>query len=799
MKRRNKIYTGAAVAALLMGTAVAVPQTIIPQAAITASAANTISCGDWDYEEIDSVPGTAKLIKYNGNEEYVLIPEAIDGHTVTQLGSGLFQKNTSITKVAIPRGITEIPSHCFWGATNLESVAIPQGVKKIGFRAFSYTPKLDSVTLSTVCEEIGYGAFDRSGISYISIPSATLIGDYAFSDCKNLKSITLPNNLKTLNRCAFQGCTKLESVSLPESLTCISSYLFANCESLKVITLPNNLKTINNNAFGGCINLESVTFNNGLEEIGDSAFERCSALTNITIPESLKSISGCCFSESGLTEFESQGAITIKCSAFTGANNLTKVTLSGKEVLEPGAFSHCENLSNLVVPISGNLDWSYNAFDGCENLFYINNKEVNCSYSKEKNDMVFDRNDLYPFIHKYFNASTKVGFVDKYVKKYCEGVVNEVVKPGMSKLQIAKALHDWVIAKVNYEENDDKLYAPKNHCDVSIFLNDQTVCDGYARGYSLLMEEAGFDPSYHSNNIHAWNKIKIDDMYFYVDTCWDDTGDSKRKKYEWFMLTGKEVIQKEGVDHSGANTIEPLTEIPMGDLNMDKVVNEADVKLMKKELETPGSLNEKQLILADLDFNGTIDGNDSYLLDKKYADRFDLNGDGEANNIDWALRQFILTTYIKVPNGITSRADNNNDGVVNSKDAKEMRYYLDKYCNGTTTPYYRMGDLNLDGTVDKNDLIAFQEYGNNHISFKANTKLADLNCDGLPDEDDYKILKELTKYQLGDVDFSGTVDSTDIELIKKHIAKSELLPNKAHWYADLNGDGAIDDKDLAMI
>ena len=54
------------------------------------------------------------------------------------------------------------------------------------------------------------------------------------------------------------------------------------------------------------------------------------------------------------------------------------------------------------------------------------------------------------------------------------------------------------------------------------------------------------------------------------------------------------------------------------------------------------------------------------------------------------------------------KADNNNDGLIDSKDVKEMRYYLKKYCNQESNEYYRMGDLNLDGTVDKNDLIALQ-------------------------------------------------------------------------------------------
>lgn len=754
MKRRNKIYTGAAIAALLMGTAAAVPQTVLPNATITASAAatirETISGVTYDF---NSSTHTATIAGIDASIESFTTPEKVTydniEYDVTAIRDYALISNSNLKTLTITSNIKSLGISCFSNCDKLETVTII-GTPKIKRCAFEGCKALKNVTLDTNMAELGEKMFSCcESLKTITLPpELTLINCGAFSECTSLSSISIPESVETIDSFAFSGCTALKAIKLPNKLQKLENYAFQNCSLLKNISIPEKVEAISTGVFKECTALNNVTLNNGLKTIGESVFEGCSALTSITIPKSVETIS-------------------------------------------KGAFIDCANLSNINLTISNNLNLYYNSFDNCPKLLSINNKEVNCSYNKEKKDMVFDRNELYPFIHKYFNASEKVGFVDKYVKKYCEGIVEQEVKPGMTKLQIAKALHDWVIGKVDYDSADTD--APRNHCDVSIFLNNKTVCDGYARGYSILMKEAGFDESYYSNGVHAWNKIKIDNLCFNVDTTWDD---SAKPDYEWFMLSGKEFVEKEVVNHKGANDDYPYSGIPMGDLNMDKVIDEADIEFLKNNSDT---LNDNQKILADLNFNGKIDDEDLTLLGKKYGKRFDLNNDGKISNNDLALLQFIRKVQIEFVKNVIYKADNNNDGLIDSKDVKEMRYYLKKYCNQESNEYYRMGDLNLDGTVDKNDLIALQKYGKKHISFKASSKLADLNCDGIVDELDYNLLKEMTKYQLGDVDLNGTVDSADRDLIMNHILKKTNLSRKSLWYADLNDDCTIDEKDIALL
>ena len=229
---------------------------IVSTNTISASAAY-ISYGDWEYEEINSY--TAKLIKYKGNDTYVIIPEAINGHTVTQLGYGLFQNNNKITKVAIPRGITEIPDSCFYYAKNLETVIMPHGIKTIGVAAFGVTPAMKTISLPTTVTNIKASAFTSSGITSISFQSAPKFDSYVFRDCNMLKSITLPKNTTELSYGMFQGCSSLESIVIPEKVNSIDMKVFQDCTALKSVTIshyPANL--FKNDIFLNCTSLENL-------------------------------------------------------------------------------------------------------------------------------------------------------------------------------------------------------------------------------------------------------------------------------------------------------------------------------------------------------------------------------------------------------------------------------------------------------------------------------------------------------------------------------------------------------------
>ncbi len=112
---------------------------------------------------------------------------------------------------------------------NIPSAIDGRNVTSIGYRAFSYCRSLTSVTIPN---------------------SVTSIGDYAFSACKSLTSITIPNSVTSIGGWAFTNCISLTSLTIPDSVICIDTYAFIGCTRLKSITIPNSVKSIGYRALG---------------------------------------------------------------------------------------------------------------------------------------------------------------------------------------------------------------------------------------------------------------------------------------------------------------------------------------------------------------------------------------------------------------------------------------------------------------------------------------------------------------------------------------------------------------------
>jgi hypothetical protein len=200
--------------------------------------------------------------------------------------------------------------------------------------------------------------------------TVTSISEYAFQSCSRLASVIIPENVTNIGGAAFWGCSSLISVSIPEGVTSIGESAFGYCSSLISVVIPEGVTSIGGAAFLGCSSLISVVIPEGVTSIGESAFGYCSSLTSVVIPEGVTSIGESAFSDcTSLTSISiPKGVTSIGESAFSVCTSLTSISIP-KDVtsIGNGVFVACSSLTSVVIP-EGVTSIGNNVFAGCSKL-----------------------------------------------------------------------------------------------------------------------------------------------------------------------------------------------------------------------------------------------------------------------------------------------------------------------------------------------------------------------------------------------------------------------------------------------
>ena len=205
-------------------------------------------------------------------------------NSVTSIGNSAFADCSGLTSIEIPNSVTSIGNSAFIFCSELTSITIPNSVTSIGNYTFSSCSGLTSITIPNSVTSIGYDAFKGTawynnqpeGVvyagnvlykykgtmlsnTYVVVKDGTLgITGGAFSSCRELTSITIPNSVTSIGEEAFNWCSGLTSIKIPNSVTSIGDGVFSGCSGLTSIEIPNSVTSIGNYAFYSCKNLTDV-------------------------------------------------------------------------------------------------------------------------------------------------------------------------------------------------------------------------------------------------------------------------------------------------------------------------------------------------------------------------------------------------------------------------------------------------------------------------------------------------------------------------------------------------------------
>ena len=236
-----------------------------------------------------------------------------------------------------------------------------------------------SITTANIPASVTYNS-----VSY----SVTSIGGSAFQGCTGLTSVTIPNSVTSIGSSAFQGCESLPVTNncryadtyLVEAVdkdlpTCIikdgtkwiGEDAFWGCTGLTSVTIPNSVTSIGGYAFWGCTGLTSVTIPNSVTSIGSSAFQGCSSLTKVNISD----IAAWCnidFSYISILSLLESNPLSYAKHLYVNDVEMTNLVIPNSVTsITSGAFFNCESLTTVYIPSSVTKIGAY-AFDGCRNM-----------------------------------------------------------------------------------------------------------------------------------------------------------------------------------------------------------------------------------------------------------------------------------------------------------------------------------------------------------------------------------------------------------------------------------------------
>jgi len=370
----------------------------------------------WSYTVANGVATITDMSPVIGD---VVIPATVtNGVPVTALKDYIenLRYDDGITSITLPASVTNIGAGNFVGCTALVAINVAEGNTAYSsadgiLYDVSKTELLVSPGGKTVVTNmpesvvtIASGAFEGSRVQFcVMAQYATNIAERAFSGCSYLGSVSIEKHIRNIGAYAFENCVNVSIVNFPSDSFCevIGVGAFSGCTKLQRVTIPDSVKVIRGGAFSGCSELFDVTIGSGVAQIGDAtvphyidewgddatmdfdpAFGNCANLRDFKVSKDnaiYEAIDGCIYYRStpntaktlavypsGRGDLHFYGGVTVTAigeGACSYCNKLKKLTIP-QSVKDIGieAFAHCEGVTNVYIQANSVTNISFGAF-----------------------------------------------------------------------------------------------------------------------------------------------------------------------------------------------------------------------------------------------------------------------------------------------------------------------------------------------------------------------------------------------------------------------------------------------------
>ena len=342
-------------------------------------------------------------------------------NSVTSIESDAFGGCTSLTSITIPNSVTSIESDAFGGCTSLTAINVAtRNQNYVSVNGVLYDKN------KTVIIRYPAGKKDKS---YSILDGVMGICACAFETCVNLESITLPDSVTVMGLSVFNGCKSLTTINVAagnqnfvsvngvlydkdktaiiryparkkdknynilNSVRFVHNNAFEDCTNLTSITIPNSVKGIDSNAFSGC-SIKSIIIPNSVTSIYPSTFNGCTSLTAINVATGNRyyvSVNGVLYNKDKTTiirypegkkdkSYSILDSVTcIDSHAFDSCTNLTSITIPNSVTsIESDAFGGCTSLTSIVIPksVTSISFWAHLGYDN--DYYQIDNFKIYC-------------------------------------------------------------------------------------------------------------------------------------------------------------------------------------------------------------------------------------------------------------------------------------------------------------------------------------------------------------------------------------------------------------------------------------